>query len=60
MISEFRKSDSPVHFQRFIVNAPYLDHMTTTLLCTDGMAKILSLALRSNDRDIFFVPRSDN
>jgi hypothetical protein len=49
MISEFRKSDSPVHFQSFKVSALYLDRMATILLRADRMAKILSLALRSND-----------
>jgi hypothetical protein len=49
MILEFRKSDSPVHFQSFKVSALYLDRTTTILLRENRMAKIISLALRSND-----------
>jgi hypothetical protein len=49
MISEVRKSDSPVHFQIFKVTTLYFDWTATILLHADQMAKILSLALISND-----------
>jgi hypothetical protein len=55
MISEFRKSDSPVHFQSFKVSALYLDQMTTILLRANQATKIISLALKSNGRDLCFV-----
>jgi hypothetical protein len=59
MISELRKSDSPVHFQSFNVSALYLDWMATIFrrsdrmveilsLCSDRMTEIFSLVLRSN------------
>jgi hypothetical protein len=43
MISELRKSDSPVHFQSFNVSALYLDRTATILRRTDQTTEILSL-----------------
>jgi hypothetical protein len=52
MISEFRKSDSPIHFQSFKVSALYLDRTTMILFAQIGRLRSF-LCLSDQTTEIF-------